>query len=98
MTESTRTGGIGFFSALFLLFLALRLTDQIDWAWYWVAAPLWGPLGLIVAIIGVLFVVGVIGGAFSSVANVIHRRRRLDRQYRQMRAHQEQEARKADRS
>lgn len=41
--------GIG--GMLFLIFLVLRLTDQINWAWYWVAAPLWIPLGLGLAIV-----------------------------------------------
>ena len=45
--------GIGLCGAMFLLFLALRLTDHIDWAWYWVAAPLWMPL----ALVAVFFVV-----------------------------------------
>lgn len=28
--------------ALFLVFLVLKLTDQIAWSWWWVTAPLWG--------------------------------------------------------
>ena len=35
---------IGFSGLLFAIFLTLRLTDYIDWAWYWVASPLWIPL------------------------------------------------------
>lgn len=30
-------------SVLFVLFLALKLTGHIDWSWWWVTAPLWGP-------------------------------------------------------
>lgn len=56
MSDSKRAGGIGFCSALFLLFLGLRLTDNIDWAWYWVAAPLWMPLLIVVALMGLVFV------------------------------------------
>lgn len=42
--------------ALFLVFLVLKLTDHIDWSWWWVTAPLWIPasvlvLGLTVALI-----------------------------------------------
>ena len=33
-----------------LLFIALRRTDQIDWSWWWVLAPLWGGI-----LIGALF-------------------------------------------
>lgn len=28
--------------ALFLLFLALRLSHYVEWSWWWVTAPLWG--------------------------------------------------------
>lgn len=39
--SDTTTGGIGFTGALFLVFLVLKLTNIIDWSWWWVAAPLW---------------------------------------------------------
>lgn len=32
--------GSTFLENLFLLLLAMRMTDQIDWAWYWIALPL----------------------------------------------------------
>lgn len=32
---------------LFLLFLALKLTEIIDWSWWWVTAPLWGAFALL---------------------------------------------------
>lgn len=35
---------------LFLIFLVLKLTDVIDWSWWWVTAPLWGAV-----ILGVLW-------------------------------------------
>lgn len=28
-------------SALFLLFLGLKLTAVINWSWWWVTCPLW---------------------------------------------------------
>ncbi len=27
---------------VFLLFLYLKLTGQVDWSWWWVTIPLWG--------------------------------------------------------
>lgn len=39
-TVSTRST-LGLSTVLFLIFLVLRLTGNIDWAWYWVASPLW---------------------------------------------------------
>lgn len=31
---------------LFLVFLVLKLIHVITWSWWWVTAPLWGPLAL----------------------------------------------------
>lgn len=44
--------GIGFLGLLALLFIALRLTGVIQWSWFWVLAPIWGPVafGLVVVI------------------------------------------------
>lgn len=41
-TDNRASGGIGFFSVLFLVFLVLKLCNVIDWSWWWVTAPLWG--------------------------------------------------------
>jgi len=34
-------GGMGLGTILFLIFLVLKLTNYIDWSWWWVTAPLW---------------------------------------------------------
>lgn len=48
---STHAGnGLGFGTVLFLIFLTLKLTDHIDWSWWWVSAPLWGPIAIIAAV------------------------------------------------
>ena len=39
-----------FFSALALLFIALKLLGYITWAWLWVLAPLWMPLAFVLPI------------------------------------------------
>lgn len=44
---------------LFLLFLTLKLTNVIDWSWWWVAAPLWA--GAALALIGMLLTVLFMG-------------------------------------
>lgn len=46
--------GIGIFTVLFLIFLTLKLTGNIDWSWWWVTAPIWGPLAAILAVLVVL--------------------------------------------
>lgn len=51
--------GIGFCSLLCIVFIALKLTDNIDWSWWWVLAPLWIPWCVVLAVLGI-----VIGGGF----------------------------------
>lgn len=53
--EKAGTGGVGFLSLLFLLFLGLKLGGWIDWSWWWVFAPIWMPIILVLIIIGVAF-------------------------------------------
>lgn len=49
--------GAPFFSLLTLLFIGLKLTNYIDWSWWWVLAPLWMPL--IIVVIGLAIFIGV---------------------------------------
>ena len=51
--SSTSSGGIGFAALLFLVFLVLKLTHVIAWSWWWVTAPLWGGLALVIAFFAV---------------------------------------------
>ena len=45
-----QAGGLGFFGALTLLFVGLRLTGFIVWSWWWVLAPLWGAVAGLAAL------------------------------------------------
>ena len=54
MNTNTTSGGVSFCGLLFIAFLVLKLTEVIDWSWWWVTAPLWGGVALIIAIL-VLF-------------------------------------------
>lgn len=49
--------GVGICDLLFVVFLVLKLTHVINWSWWWVTAPLWIPLALLIV---VLIVVGII--------------------------------------
>lgn len=42
------SGGMGFLGFLTLLFIALKLTGHIAWSWWWVLAPMWMPVALLV--------------------------------------------------
>jgi hypothetical protein len=57
-------GGIGFFSILTLIFITLKLTGHITWSWWWVLAPTWIPLALVLLIIFGCF-------AFAGVAAIV---------------------------
>lgn len=44
-----KEGGISLGTILFIVFLILKLTETIDWSWWWVTAPLWIPVAITVA-------------------------------------------------
>ena len=52
--------GIGLGTILFVVFLVLKLTETIDWSWWWVTAPLWIPVGLVL-------VIAIIAGILSAI-------------------------------
>lgn len=62
--NSSSSGGIGFMSALGLLFIGLKLAHVIDWSWWWVLAPFWG-------FIPVIFVLVVIVLIFKLIAELL---------------------------
>ncbi|MCP5008006.1 MAG: hypothetical protein GY941_29340 [Planctomycetes bacterium] len=46
------SNGMGFWGVLGLIFVVLKLTEVIDWSWWWVTLPFW--LGPVVAIVFIL--------------------------------------------
>lgn len=48
-------GGLGFFGLLGILFIGLRLANVIDWPWWIVLLPVYGPILLAVAIVAVIW-------------------------------------------
>jgi hypothetical protein len=55
-SSSSSSSGIGFLGLLTVLFIGLKLTNYIDWSWWWVLAPIWGPA---VFTLGVLCIGGL---------------------------------------
>lgn len=53
--ENNNSGGIGFCGLLTIVFIALKLTDTIDWSWIWVLSPLWLPVVLVVALFAIVY-------------------------------------------
>lgn len=40
-TNNNTQRGVGFIGLLTIAFIVLKLTNQINWSWWWVLAPLW---------------------------------------------------------
>ena len=53
-------GGTSFTGLMFLVFLTLKLTNVINWSWWWVTAPLWIIPSAIIIGISLLVVVAFI--------------------------------------
>ncbi len=52
---SSSSSGVGFLGLLTIVFITLKLTDFIDWSWWWVLAPLWIPAAICGIIVVVIF-------------------------------------------
>ena len=65
MKKST-SNGIGLPGVLFLVFLVLKLTGNIDWSWWWVTSPLWIPLALGLSIVCVAIVIVIVALIFGA--------------------------------
>ena len=65
MAKENTSSGMGIGMILFIVFLVLKLTDVINWSWWWVTSPLWIPLAAAAVIIGILGVIAIIIEKFS---------------------------------
>ena len=63
----TRSGGITFFGALGILFIGLNLAGIINWSWWLVLLPLYGPLVAALALILLI----LLGAAIVSLVGAI---------------------------
>jgi hypothetical protein len=56
MKNSVKVTGMSLNTILFIVFLVLKLTDNIDWSWWWVFAPIWVPFaaGTFVVVVSLL--------------------------------------------
>lgn len=55
--KKNTSNGIGLPGVLFVVFLVLKLTGNINWSWWWVTSPIWIPL---IAAVGVLLALLII--------------------------------------
>lgn len=59
-TTTQKSGGIGFFGLLTILFIGLKLMNYIDWSWYLVLLPLYGPVVLALIIFAALWSTAIV--------------------------------------
>lgn len=53
-------GGIGFLGLLTIVFITLKLTGHIAWSWWWVFAPFWGPIALVLVVILIIIILAFV--------------------------------------
>ena len=51
------SSGIGVFGLLGVAFVVLKLTNYIDWSWWYVTLPFWGGIVLAIFILIITFLV-----------------------------------------
>lgn len=64
-SQQVTSGGFGLSTVLFIVFLVLKLTNTIDWSWWWVTSPLWISAGLVIVVLLIILLIAM----FSSSIN-----------------------------
>lgn len=57
--NSSSSSGVGVVGLLGVAFVVLKLTGHIDWSWWWVTAPFWMPLMVVVVAFAIWIVIAV---------------------------------------
>lgn len=66
MSKNNSSGGLGILGTLFIVFLVLKLTGNIDWSWWWVTSPLWIPVAIFTSIVVVISFVVLVAVTFGA--------------------------------
>ena len=56
-----RSATLGLADLLLVAFVVLKLTHVINWSWWWVLAPFWIPIALVVVIIIIAIGIAIFG-------------------------------------
>ena len=58
--SDNKSKSIGLADVLFIVFLVLKLTNTIDWSWWWVTSPLWLPIAIALALLIIITIINTI--------------------------------------
>lgn len=58
-SQQVTSGGFGLSTVLFIIFLILKLTNTIDWSWWWVTSPLWISAGLVIIVLLIILLIAM---------------------------------------
>lgn len=58
--SSSSSGGIGFVGLLQILFIGLKLTNYINWSWWWVFSPFLISTALTLVILAIIITVAIL--------------------------------------
>jgi len=59
---------------LLAIFITLKLTNNVDWSWFWVLSPFWIPCALLLVIVATLIVVAVVVPPFTAASEWLGKR------------------------
>lgn len=62
-SNNSKGSSIGFCGLLTIVFIVLKLTNYIDWSWWWVTSPLWIPIAILLTVI---FLISILKVMFES--------------------------------
>ena len=70
MAKNTGSG-LSLPGVLFIIFLILKLTENIDWSWWWVTSPIWIPvclfLGVFLLCVGIILIALIFGMSMEDI-------------------------------
>ena len=58
--NTNTNSGMGLSGLLTIVFLILKLTNTINWSWWWIFSPLWIPVAIVSAIFLVVTMVAML--------------------------------------
>ena len=65
-TQQVTSGGFGLSTVVFIVFLILKLTNTIDWSWWWVTSPLWITAGFVIIVLLIILLIAI----FAAIAKL----------------------------